>query len=57
MGDIEPALRNHILSVCSALGGYEDLIKEDGDIERVYRMGDECLGRYRNEPGTGKPTF
>lgn len=36
-------LRAPILSICSALGGYEHVMRK-GRTEIVYRIGDECLG-------------
>lgn len=36
-------LRAPVLSICTALGGYEH-IDVDGKLELVYRLGDDCLG-------------
>ena len=36
-------LRAPILSICSALGGYEHVMRQ-GRAEIVYRIGDDCLG-------------
>lgn len=36
-------LRAPILSICSALGGYEHMMRQ-GRTEIVYRIGDDCLG-------------
>ena len=34
-----------ISNLVSALGGVEDTLNEaTGEVERVYRLGDECLG-------------
>jgi replication fork protection complex subunit Tof1/Swi1 len=40
---IRRALLPPIQSICSALGGYEDELAEDGSLSRVYKVGDECL--------------
>ena len=49
LADDEPQSRREelfapIVTVCQALGGYEETIGDDGEAERVYRLGDECLG-------------
>ena len=36
-------LRAPVLSICSALGGYE-AVERDGRVEQVYCLGDDCLG-------------
>lgn len=38
-------LRPPVLAICAALGGYEH-VEVDGRLELVYRLGDDCLGRY-----------
>ncbi|ORZ22999.1 timeless protein-domain-containing protein [Absidia repens] len=35
--------RRLILSTCTALGGFDNLITEEGDFKRVYSVGDEAL--------------
>lgn len=35
--------RQLILSTCTALGGYEDSISPDGQVQRHYSLGDEAL--------------
>ncbi|PKI84657.1 Tof1p [Malassezia vespertilionis] len=40
-------LRAPVLSICAALGGYED-IERDGRVEQVYRLGDDCLECLRD---------
>lgn len=42
------ALRVPILAICSALGGYEELAGNDGKIDLVYQLGDDCLGCLRD---------
>jgi len=32
--------------VCSALGGFETVETEKGEIEKKYIIGDECYGNY-----------
>jgi hypothetical protein len=34
----------YILSLCSAIGGLEEIVQEDGSIGQVYCVGDEALG-------------
>ncbi|PWN50526.1 hypothetical protein IE53DRAFT_343962 [Violaceomyces palustris] len=41
-------LRAPILGICSALGGYEEVLNQDGNLESVYRLGDDCLGCLRD---------
>ncbi|WFD33443.1 Topoisomerase 1-associated factor 1 [Malassezia cuniculi] len=41
-------LRAPILSICAALGGYEDVKNDDGRVEQLYRLGDDCLGCLRD---------
>lgn len=38
-------LRPPVLSICAALGGYEHA-EVDGRLQQVYRLGDDCLGRW-----------
>jgi replication fork protection complex subunit Tof1/Swi1 len=40
------ALLPPITNLCSALGGFEEVEDEQGEITRVYRVGDECLGKH-----------
>ncbi|KAK0525534.1 Topoisomerase 1-associated factor 1 [Tilletia horrida] len=37
------ALMNIVIGLCSALGGPEEVIHQDGSKETVYRPGDDCL--------------
>lgn len=39
-------LRGPVLSICSALGGYEEVARPDGTVESVYQLGDDCLGEF-----------
>lgn len=39
-------LRAPVLSICAALGGYESRRRDDGQVELVYELGDECLGTW-----------
>jgi hypothetical protein len=36
----------YILSLCSAIGGLEEIEQSDGTVEQVYCVGDEALGSY-----------
>lgn len=38
--------RQLILTTCTALGGYEDSISPDGQVQRHYTLGDEALRRF-----------
>ncbi|RUS31825.1 timeless protein-domain-containing protein [Jimgerdemannia flammicorona] len=40
---MDPQYKAYILSVCSALGGFEEFEDENGLLQSVYVMGDECL--------------
>jgi hypothetical protein len=39
----------YILSLCSAIGGLEEVIQEDGSVGQVYCVGDEALGTFYME--------
>ncbi|CAD6902023.1 unnamed protein product [Tilletia laevis] len=41
-------LNNIVIGLCSALGGYEEAVRDDGKKETVYRPGDDCLGCLRD---------
>jgi hypothetical protein len=38
------ATKSYILSLCSAIGGLEEIIQADGTVGQVYCVGDEALG-------------
>lgn len=37
--------KQYILSLCSAIGGLEEVIQADGTVGQVYCVGDEALGK------------
>lgn len=37
--------RQYILTLCSAIGGLEEVKKDDGTIDQIYCVGDESLGK------------
>lgn len=37
--------RQYILTLCSAIGGIEEVKQDDGTIEQIYCVGDESLGK------------
>lgn len=39
----------YILTLCSAIGGLEDVIQEDGSVGQMYCVGDEALGTWTNQ--------
>ncbi|KAE8254361.1 hypothetical protein A4X13_0g3444 [Tilletia indica] len=41
-------LNNIVIGLCSALGGYEEVVRENGKKENIYRPGDDCLGCLRD---------
>lgn len=45
--DIEEieGVKTYILSLCSAIGGLEEVIEADGTVGQVYCPGDEALGK------------
>lgn len=43
--------KGYILSLCSAIGGLEEIKQDDGTVGQIYCAGDEALGtkRYRKD--------
>ncbi|KAI8884300.1 timeless-domain-containing protein [Backusella circina FSU 941] len=43
--DEEQQIRDKILGLCTALGGFEESIDDNNNIKQVYSVGDEALGK------------
>lgn len=42
------AIRSTVIDIVTALGGLEEIVDENGNVEMVYSIGDECLRCLRD---------